>query len=141
MKKTVYLLVILISIFGCSSNNSNSNTSDDSMYFPPNDGNATWQTKSISDLGWNANAVQPLLDYLQLKNSKSFMILVNGKIVMENYLQLDVLGDYLKKASTEQKEWVQSMIDIALSTNKQEEFLSLGQRIAINSLRKMNILV
>lgn len=85
MKKTVYLLVILISIFGCSSNNSNSNTSDDSMYFPPNDGNATWQTKSISDLGWNANAVQPLLDYLQLKNSKSFMILVNGKIVMENY--------------------------------------------------------
>lgn len=85
MKKTAYLLVILISIFGCSSNNSNSNTSDDSMYFPPNDGNATWQTKSISDLGWNANAVQPLLDYLQLKNSKSFMILVNGKIVMENY--------------------------------------------------------
>ena len=63
------------------------------------------------------------------------------KIVMENYLQLDVLGDYLKKSSTEQKEWVQSMIDIALSTNKQEEFLSLGQRIAINSLRKMNILV
>ena len=84
MKKTVYLLVILISSFGCSSDN-NSNTSDDSMYFPPNDGSSTWETKSISDLGWNANAVQPLLDYLQLKNSKSFIILVNGRIVMENY--------------------------------------------------------
>lgn len=85
MKKVVYLLVILFSSFGCSSdNNSNSNTVD-SMYFPPNDGSATWETKSISDLGWNTNAVQPLLDYLQLKNSKSFIILVNGRIVMENY--------------------------------------------------------
>jgi hypothetical protein len=33
------------------------------------------------------------------------------------------------------------MIDIALSTTKQEEFLSMGERIAINSLRKMKILV
>jgi hypothetical protein len=29
--------------------------------------------------------VQPLLDYLQLKNTKSFIILVNGRIVLENY--------------------------------------------------------
>ena len=55
------------------------------MYFPPSDGSTTWETKSIAALGWNANAVQPLLDYLQLKNSKSFMILVNGRIVMESY--------------------------------------------------------
>jgi hypothetical protein len=33
------------------------------------------------------------------------------------------------------------MIEIALSTNKQEDFLSLGEKIAINSLRKLNILV
>jgi hypothetical protein len=31
------------------------------------------------------SAVQPLLDYLQLKNTKSFIILVNGRIVLENY--------------------------------------------------------
>jgi len=57
----------------------------EAMYFPPNDGSSTWETKSIADLGWNQSAVQPLLDYLALKNSKSFMILVNGRIVMENY--------------------------------------------------------
>jgi CubicO group peptidase (beta-lactamase class C family) len=55
------------------------------MYFPPSDGSNTWETKSVSDLGWNQNAVQPLLDYLELKNSKSFIIMVNGRIVMENY--------------------------------------------------------
>jgi CubicO group peptidase (beta-lactamase class C family) len=57
----------------------------ETMYFPPNDGSSTWETKSIADLSWNQSAVQPLLDYLALKNSKSFMILVNGRIVMENY--------------------------------------------------------
>jgi CubicO group peptidase (beta-lactamase class C family) len=36
-------------------------------------------------LGWNQAAVQPLLDYLEQKNSKSFIILINGKMVLENY--------------------------------------------------------
>ena len=36
-------------------------------------------------MGWNESAVQPLLDYLELKNSKSFILLVDGRIVMENY--------------------------------------------------------
>jgi CubicO group peptidase (beta-lactamase class C family) len=54
------------------------------MYFPPST-STTWETKSITSLNWNQNAVQPLLDYLELKHSKSFMIIVNGRIVMENY--------------------------------------------------------
>jgi CubicO group peptidase (beta-lactamase class C family) len=59
-------------------------TPPESMYFPPNTGTA-WETTSISSLGWNQNAVQPLKDYLIQKNTKSFMILVNGRIVMEEY--------------------------------------------------------
>ncbi|MBL7740489.1 MAG: serine hydrolase [Chitinophagaceae bacterium] len=54
------------------------------MYFPPS-GSTAWETKSLSSLGWNTAAIQPLKDYLQQKNSKSFMILVNGRIVMEEY--------------------------------------------------------
>ena len=54
------------------------------MYFPPLTGD-TWETKSIADLEWNQAAVQPLLDYLELKHSKSFIVLVNGRIVLENY--------------------------------------------------------
>jgi hypothetical protein len=52
-----------------------------------------------------------------------------------------VLASYLTTATNEQKSLVNSMIEIALSCNKQEEFLSTGERIAINSLRKLNILV
>ncbi len=86
MNKILLLLIITLFILGCSAEHAtDSSPIVESMYFPPNDGSNTWETKTISDLGWNQNAVQPLLDYLQLKNSKSFMILVNGRIVMENY--------------------------------------------------------
>jgi hypothetical protein len=63
------------------------------------------------------------------------------KVILENFLQLDKLSEYLKKASPEQREWIQQMIDIAISCTKQEEFLSVGERIALNTLRKLNILV
>ena len=59
-------------------------TAIESLYFPPLSTNF-WETKTITDLNWNQSAVQPLLDYLELKHSKSFIILVNGRIVMENY--------------------------------------------------------
>ncbi len=62
-------------------------------------------------------------------------------LVLENFIQFDVLASYLTTATNEQKLLVNSMIEIALSCNKQEEFLSTGERIAINSLRKLNILV
>jgi CubicO group peptidase (beta-lactamase class C family) len=85
MKKIYFLPILLLLVASCSSNSSNPAPAVEQMYFPPNGGSSTWETKSISDLSWNQSAVQPLLDYLELKHSKSFMILVNGRIVMENY--------------------------------------------------------
>lgn len=85
MNKIIYSLLIVVCCFSCSSETSkpNSNPSE-TLYFPPLSGDV-WETKSISDLGWKQAAVQPLLDYLTLKHSKGFIILVNGRIVMENY--------------------------------------------------------
>lgn len=87
MKKIYLLPIVLIFLVSCSSDSSNPDpiTPVEEMYFPPNDGNITWETKTIASLGWNQTAVQPLLDYLESKHSKSFIILVNGRIVMENY--------------------------------------------------------
>lgn len=86
IKKLCSLLLFCIAI-SCSSTDSRADFEEplsEPMYFPPISGNE-WQTKNISSLNWNAGKVQDLLDYLQLKNSKSFMILQNGKIVIENY--------------------------------------------------------
>lgn len=84
MKYTLFLMLAL-SIVSCSPNdNEIPSTTTESMYFPPNT-SSTWETKSLSSLGWNQNAVAPLKDFLIQKNTKSFMILVNGRIVMEEY--------------------------------------------------------
>nr|WP_288833633.1 serine hydrolase [uncultured Flavobacterium sp.] len=83
MSKIIVSILGLFLLVNCSPENSSSNTTEN-LYFPPLTG-TNWETKSIADLGWKQEAVQPLLDYLELKHSKSFMILVNGRIVMENY--------------------------------------------------------
>jgi CubicO group peptidase (beta-lactamase class C family) len=85
MTKTIFKALIMLSFISCSTDPKEETLPvDESMYFPPLT-TSIWETKSISDLKWNQNAVQPLLDYLKLKNSKSFIILVNGRIVLENY--------------------------------------------------------
>jgi CubicO group peptidase (beta-lactamase class C family) len=83
--KKLFFAFLLLSVLSCSSDSSSNQQPEEQMYFPPIDGSATWETKSITDLGWNQSEVQPLLDFLEAKHSKSFMILVNGRIVMENY--------------------------------------------------------
>ncbi len=83
MKKTSLLLIAIFSLLSCSSDENNSNN-EEALYFPPI-GSTTWETKTPTSLGWNQSQIQPLLDYLELKNTKGFIILHNGKIVMEEY--------------------------------------------------------
>ena len=84
MKKIIPFLVALALISCGSDDSSTPTTPEEQMYFPPI-GSTTWETKTVESLGWNQSQVQPLLDYLELKNTKSFIVLHNGKIVLENY--------------------------------------------------------
>jgi len=55
------------------------------IYFPPINSD-DWETKTTSEAGWNESQVQPLLDYLEEKNTKGFIMLHDGKIVVESYM-------------------------------------------------------
>ncbi len=57
---------------------------DQTLYFPPI-GSNTWETVTPNSLGWNVDNIEALNDFLSQNNSKSFMVLVNGRIVMEEY--------------------------------------------------------
>lgn len=81
MKKILLFALLLSILISCTKDDS---SNEDVTYFPPNDTDV-WETKAISGLGWNQNKLQPLLDFLEQKNTKSFIILHNGKIVVENY--------------------------------------------------------
>lgn len=89
-KTLPFLLVLSVFLLNCSSDDSSDDSSIDqstvaeTMYFPPSNSD-TWETKTLSSLNWHQDKVQDLLSYLELKHSKSFMILQNGKIVMEYY--------------------------------------------------------
>ncbi len=58
--------------------------SNDPLYFPPTTG-TDWQTTTPASLGWNETELNNLYTYLGTKNSKAFIILKNGKIVVERY--------------------------------------------------------
>ena len=80
------LLISLLSIFISCGNDDTSiaSSTEEAMYFPTITG-STWETKTHESLGWNTSQIQPLYDFLDTKNSKSFIVLHNGKIVMEKY--------------------------------------------------------
>ena len=91
MRNFTCFVILLLSITSCNKKDdevqptaSPTGTSTNSMYYPSNSNN-DWDTTSAASLGWSQNAVQALKDFLVEKNTKSFMILVNGKIVMEEY--------------------------------------------------------
>ena len=86
MRHTFYTIWIVISLLNCTSN---SNPIDDEpisndLYFPPVNSN-TWETFTTSKLGWNESELQPLLNYVENKGTKAFLILKNGRIVVEWY--------------------------------------------------------
>ncbi|MFM2138557.1 MAG: hypothetical protein RJA57_864 [Bacteroidota bacterium] len=53
-------------------------------YFPPLTG-TEWQTTDPATLNWNTALLNDLYSYLQSKNTKAFLVLKNGRIVMERY--------------------------------------------------------
>lgn len=54
------------------------------LYFPPTIGN-TWESTDPSALGWCAEEIAPLLGFLEQSNTKAFIVLKDGKIVIEHY--------------------------------------------------------
>ena len=75
MRSLSLLLIIL-----CSWGKSQSQT----LYFPPVTGN-TWETMAPSELGWCPDKIQQLYQYLESTNSKAFIVLKDGRIVLEKY--------------------------------------------------------
>tara|TARA_B100000513_G_scaffold64178_2_gene25284 strand:+ start:3653 stop:4825 length:1173 start_codon:yes stop_codon:yes gene_type:complete len=54
------------------------------FYFPPNS-SSNWDSISASSLGYCQANIDSLYDYLDANNTKAFILLKDGKIVLENY--------------------------------------------------------
>lgn len=54
------------------------------LYFPPNVG-TTWQTTDPATLGWCPDRIDSLYNYLGTHNTNAFLVLKDGRIVLEHY--------------------------------------------------------
>jgi len=85
MKIILTLPFLLLIIVSCSKSEDDSTSpSTESIYFPPKN-SENWDTVSSTSLNWNQDKLIELDSFLINDNTKSFMILVNGKIAYEKY--------------------------------------------------------
>lgn len=75
MKKIFYFIIWLVLASTLKAQN---------LYFPPLVGN-TWSTTQPQDLNWCTDKIDSLYQYLGSKNTKGFIVLKDGKIVLEKY--------------------------------------------------------
>lgn len=73
--RTPFIFFLLLKVFSAQSQN---------LYFPPLSGTA-WQSTSPAELGFCNERIDSLYAFLEAKNTKSFILLKDGKIVLERY--------------------------------------------------------
>lgn len=77
-------------------------------------------------------------------NTNEFLaepITTPNKVISNNFIDTQKLAEFLKKATPAEKELIDNMISIALSTTREEEFWTFNERLAMNSLKRLFILV
>ena len=74
MKLTATTLFLLLSLFARAQN----------LYFPPVSG-TSWDTISPATLGWCPAETDSLIQFLDDKDTKAFIVLKDGKIALEKY--------------------------------------------------------
>lgn len=124
MKNYKILLLLLIPFLGCNKKEEPQPNVNESMYFPSN-ANADWETKSSASLNWNQSAIEPLKEYLIQKNTKSFMILVNGRIVMEEYF-----NGHTQNASWEWNSAGKTLVTTTTGIAQQEGLLNINNKVS-----------
>jgi CubicO group peptidase (beta-lactamase class C family) len=95
-----------------------------SLYFPPTVGN-TWDTIAPADLGWCQPQIDSLYDYLEISNSKAFILLKDGKIVLEEYFGTFVQDSLWYWASAGK-----TLTGFTVGIAQQEGFLSISDTTA-----------
>ena len=70
----------------------------ESPYYPPN-GSSTWATITPESLGWNTAALPELYTLLEQGNTRAFIVLKDGRIVLEKYFGQQLTGGAFQASS------------------------------------------
>ena len=121
MKKHILLIAITL-LISCSSNTEVTPIIpiDETIYFPPTNSNE-WETITANSLNWNTNKLDNLYQFLEDKNTKGFIILKNGKIVIEKYF-----NGHSQNATNQWFSAVKSLTATAIGIAQDENLLDIS---------------
>ncbi|MUH37228.1 class C beta-lactamase-related serine hydrolase [Zobellia amurskyensis] len=120
------LCFILIALTGCSKDKTEVDPDEKNqpmeMYFPEV-GSLSWETITPEQLNWDEANLPDLYDYLERKNSKGFIILKNGRIVVEKYFN----------GHSENNDWLwysagKTLVSSTVGIAQDEGFLSINDK-------------
>lgn len=91
--KYVILMVLVFFALGCDKDHDSITNPpvESTLYFPPLNSDE-WESKSPNELDWNISELGGLLTYLENNNTRAFIVLKDGKIVIEEYFGNNILG-------------------------------------------------
>jgi CubicO group peptidase (beta-lactamase class C family) len=90
------------------------------LYFPPLSSAATWETTTPESLGWCTDKIDSLYDFLETNNTKGFLVLKDGKIVLEKYF-----GTFTKDSNWYWASAGKSLTATLIGKAQEEGFLKL----------------
>ncbi len=127
MKKhfRIFATIISLLVISCSKDSDNKKEDDiipSGIYFPEI-GSTTWETITPAQLNWKEENLPDLYDYLEAKNSKGFIILKNGRIVVEKYFN----------GHSQNEDWAwysagKTLVSSTIGVAQEEGFLSITDK-------------
>lgn len=94
MKKIAFLGILLIFVLMACNEENNAPVEppeQSEMYFPPV-GTDAWEPALPEELGWNSTALDDLYSTLESNGTRAFIVLQDGKMVLEKYWGKNILN-------------------------------------------------
>ena len=85
MRKILRILLFLVLVCGCSKKDNEINQTPVSNFYFPEINSEEWDATLPEELSWNSTAIDDLNGFLEQNNTRAFIVLKEGKIVLENY--------------------------------------------------------
>jgi CubicO group peptidase (beta-lactamase class C family) len=132
-KSSCYLLLVFAAcfLFSCKKEDTTTGITEGtiSLYFPPS-GSTEWATTSPQTLGWNTANIQPLYDFLEGQQTRAFMVLKDGKIVLEKYFgqSIDGIGAFNQNSLWYWASAGKTLTSFAVGKAQQESFLNISNK-------------
>lgn len=92
MKSNILASILFLAIFACKETAPIPNPENSGVnYFPPLN-NGEWETTTPQSIGWNTDGIPDLLKLLEDNGTRAFLVLKDGKLVMEKYFGENIPG-------------------------------------------------